>query len=997
MLLRSLPVLPLLCLGLVLGAQQELDVERYGEELPLDSLVILDGIFDVLDPHINLRNNLRLALRFEELARAGGRRDLAARAAVMTARSYRYLGDSEALFAALERAQELLGEQPDTPEHLEFWTETAFGYYLRNQIDSFHYGRLQYLATLRRSPFLSAPTEGEALARAAVSAAYSGQIPEAAELNEEARRIGLTQPTTDILFRTELTRATLASITGQHQLARRIMRTTLQDSTIHRTPYVLQSLIHSLALSYQEANLLDSAAFYIDLNLRTSSPEQDLPLYVNTLINLAQLYVELREWGKFTTTYQKLRAFRDAHPELRSELTDRTYQQLGAYAAARADDPDLAVRLVGESLAGFDYEAPNLINISVLDGAIDIYRMIGRYDLVYTTEEALDAYAKTIITQEHRDALVDLEVRYAALEQETALHAQQLALASSRERNWWLSGLALALLAVLAVTATVLRFRSARSRLLRRQKEQLVRLDAAKSRFFVNISHEFRTPLTLILAPLAQVQTLSRRTTVKRQAQLAYDNGQQLLTIVDEILDLSKLESGQLRVRNQAVELYAVLRRVFLSFHSAAHLRGVILSFQCHLAEDLWVHLDLDKLERILHKVIRDAIARSHSGGVVTLKATRPTPQELRLLIRDTGRALVTTAAPYHYSPKREQSPTAHERTTVGLALSSELAAVMGGELAVLDREGQGSDFVLTLPCSVAPPGLVPGDQPLLRPALANHEESPQTVEGSAPLVLVVEDNPDVLGYVVECLGEEFRCATACDGQEALELLPDYDFDLIVSDVMMPRIDGFELLELVRQDPRYAQLPFLFLTARDAPADRERGLQLGVDDYLTKPFVPAELTARIHNALRNRRRRDETVAPAKTPSSPDRTLLRLEDAIRSRLTDPQLSVTYLAQELGWSQRELTALVSQRTGLTPARLIQEVRLLEAERLLKDRRYHTVSETARAVGINSASYFSRLFTRRFGLRPSEYANAAARARFPGTPSPAAGGGAGAGEEI
>jgi DNA-binding response OmpR family regulator len=256
---------------------------------------------------------------------------------------------------------------------------------------------------------------------------------------------------------------------------------------------------------------------------------------------------------------------------------------------------------------------------------------------------------------------------------------------------------------------------------------------------------------------------------------------------------------------------------------------------------------------------------------------------------------------------------------------------------------------------------------------------APITIAGEKPRLLVVEDNPDMGKYLVQILEGQYQCVLATDGEEAIKQLKNGRFDCITSDVMMPNMDGFELREAINQNQEWRQIPFLLLTARNLEDDKIRGFQMGVDDYVTKPFSTRELRARIHNLISNKLERDSfakaeeaEVTAEKLPvlTEAQKLLKQAEAAILERLDDPHFGVEDLARAVNYSSRQLSRLLKKYTGLSSVNFILEVRLQKARELLEKRLCASVIEAQYEVGISSTSYFTRKFTERFGKNPSEF---------------------------
>ncbi|MCC6463562.1 MAG: response regulator, partial [Saprospiraceae bacterium] len=467
---------------------------------------------------------------------------------------------------------------------------------------------------------------------------------------------------------------------------------------------------------------------------------------------------------------------------------------------------------------------------------------------------------------------------------------------------------------------------------IRHQTEELKKLDEAKSRFFANVSHELRTPLTLVLGPLSTLlkgKRLDPRDAA--HAQSAHQHGQQLLQLVNEILDLSKMESGKMTLHETAVSCQPFMRRLVSAFESHAERHGILFVFEYALPDRLRLLVDEDKLQKVLNNLLSNALKFTppHAGGAITTRVSA-SEANIRISVQDTGRGIHPSDLPHvferFYQSSQPDTPV-EGGTGIGLALCREFAAVMQGRIWVESTLGQGSTFYFEFPKKEV---LGTGDAYVPDPedlAAAIGEPRPQpaaapALPGGQPAhtILLVEDNDSLRDYVQSILSVKYRVVTAENGQAAWQRLLDASPnsqpapglpELILSDVMMPVMDGFQLLEKLKSDDRYRHIPVVMLTARADLRDKLRALRIGVDDYLLKPFEEDELLARVDNLLRNYRARAqpaddlplappdaavaEEAAPAlKTVSREQQEWLeRLETMVADHLGDSRLSADWL--------------------------------------------------------------------------------------------------------
>lgn len=560
------------------------------------------------------------------------------------------------------------------------------------------------------------------------------------------------------------------------------------------------------------------------------------------------------------------------------------------------------------------------------------------------------------------------------------------------------------------------------------QARRLSELDAAKSRLFANLSHEFRTPLTLILAPLrgmlaGRYGPLSPE--VREQGALMLRNGQRLLRLINQVLDLAKLQADRMVLTRRPGDLVAFVGRATLAFAPLADGRQVALHFRSAVPE-LPFAFDADQLEKMLFNLLSNALKFTEAGGAVEVVLTADDGGAV-IAVRDSGVGIAPDALPYVFERFYQTDATStrrYEGTGIGLALARELVELHGGTIRAESTLGAGSTFTVWLPSDEAairaqprPTEVEPADGgaagELEIPARRDvvHAEPEDVGEGECDAagdrttVLVIDDNADVRTYVRSLLAPRYTVIEAADGAAGLEraraLLPD----LIVADVMMPELDGFALGRALKDDVMTDAIPVVLLTARATAADQVEGFGTGADAYLTKPFDPAVLEACVTALLTQRRRLrariagqapgDESVAaPAAEPSGcpaphepnppptapePSALVQRLRAVVVSRLTGPDLDPKVLAAAAGLSYHQLYRALRDECDMSPSRFIRGVRAECAADLLR-RREGTITEVAYAVGFDSLSYFSRAFRERYGAAPSAYL-----ATSPGAPTP------------
>lgn len=513
--------------------------------------------------------------------------------------------------------------------------------------------------------------------------------------------------------------------------------------------------------------------------------------------------------------------------------------------------------------------------------------------------------------------------------------------------------------------------------------ENLENLDQLKSEFFTNISHELRTPLTLITGPLEMALEKTDNRLVKEELELAHSNSKKLLNLINEIMDLSRLQEGKLKLNESSINFYNLVRRVFFSFHSLASIHQLEMEFSFEISKDLNLNVDVEKFEKVLNNLISNAIKYSDPGENVELRASRK-DDFVQISIIDTGQGIPSDELPHIFNRYYQSS---HGKSSiqggvgVGLTIANELTRLLGGTLSVTSEMGKGSNFTLALPIKEPVenvPVLKEEELWMSKEELSRSlDYQPLLLNGEQPKVLIVEDNQDMLSFLTQVLSPHFICSVSVDGVEALRKIQTETFDLILSDVMMPRMDGFSLKEKVNSLPGMRQIPFIMLTARVRDEDKLEGLSLGVDDYITKPFSTGELLARIKNALGNKIERENWLKenlgielfPDPLDSTEQKILKDAERCVLNNLSDTEFKVGDLARSIGYGERQLRRVIKSLTGFTPVGFILEIRMLKAFQLLENHQYLSVSEVRDEVGIESPSYFTTKFKDRFGINPKE----------------------------
>lgn len=566
---------------------------------------------------------------------------------------------------------------------------------------------------------------------------------------------------------------------------------------------------------------------------------------------------------------------------------------------------------------------------------------------------------------------------------------------------WYLRGWAIALWAGLVIGSLFLFMRNAiRRRAERSEAERIRELDAFKDRFFTNVTHEFRTPLTVIMGVAGQLERSGNGDAViQGQAGLIRRNSKRLLGLVDQMLDLTRLRHGRLVLDARPADLHAFLQRTIAMHRSHAQVRGVDLRAEVRGGPCI-AAFDAERLRQVIDNLCGNAIKFTPVGGSVHVRADLGTgaPCSLRLSMRDHGPGIAPEDLPCIFDRFHQgKEGAAAGGTGIGLALVKELVEAMGGSVIAESAPGRGSTFTLRLDLpraeadvldAVAAPPVEAAPPPLHLVSVEGngHADAPNG-EDDRPLLLVVEDDADVGEYIISCLGPTYRVLHAVDGNQGFAMAQEHVPDLVLSDVMMPGMDGFALCHALKSDPATSHIPVALLTARSDHPARLEGITRGADAYLVKPFDEQELIGVLHNLHRLQLRIQERTRqvwqeapppPHAAPSVPPeeepehRFLAQVRTLLEAHHADPAFGVEELAGKLGLSRSQVFRKVKALTGETPVTLLRTFRLARARTMLAQGGY-TVSEVAFACGFSSASYFSDVYLAVHGHRPSEQANA------------------------
>lgn len=644
---------------------------------------------------------------------------------------------------------------------------------------------------------------------------------------------------------------------------------------------------------------------------------------------------------------------------------------------------------------------------------------------------ALNYYEEFIIL---RDSVLNLENQRELISKESKYEYEKQALADSlqfaqqqqitqatvqNQRLGLIAG-AFALLFLLALAYAIYKSRQRAQAEADRVKE----LDAFKSKFYTNITHEFRTPLTVILGMIQQIKENPKKN-LDEGVTLIERNGKNLLNQINQILDLSKLETKSFNLNPVTDDLVSFVRYAAMSFQSNANSQNLSLRFFTPL-EKLTAQFDPDAMQKIVQNLVSNALKFTPSAGEVKVYLTQ-NGDNIELKVQDTGVGIAEAELPHifdRFYQVENPADKTQEGTGIGLAYVQELVRVMKGNISVESQVGVGTEFVVTLPLVVegggggvasAPPSPLKGE---LRPKINQKDSSlmnentrdivsaskaiaggsspsgaggahgakpthhsPLTTNNS-PQLLIIEDNPDVVAYLKNCLADQYQIDIAYNGKIGIEKAVENIPDLIITDVMMPEVGGYEVCDTLKNDERTSHIPIIMLTAKADMASKIAGLKRGADVYLSKPFDKEELLTRMEmmverqrklatyfaNALQNGVAENATeTIEAEVIEMEDVFIQKVKSIVEKNYRDEGFGLPQLCSKIGMSRSQLFRKMKALIGASPSGFIRDYRLTKAKELLEKGEMN-VSEVAWETGFTNLAHFSKVFQEKFGMPPS-----------------------------
>jgi len=552
--------------------------------------------------------------------------------------------------------------------------------------------------------------------------------------------------------------------------------------------------------------------------------------------------------------------------------------------------------------------------------------------------------------------------------------------------SWW--AMCIYTLAVLLMIGVIIYIITTYNQL--RQKVQVEQqVTDIKLRFFTNISHELRTPLTLIVGPVENILQNERISqSVRSQLEIVQSNSRRMLRMVNQLLEFRKIQNQKMKLKVQQTLLSELVNETSANFQKEAYDKHISFSVENH-AKDTTVWVDRGRMDTVLWNLLSNAFKFTPAGKRITVILDEK-PGFVSMAVKDEGIGIPHDKRSVlfeRFSSNNELSGSNTGGTGIGMNLVKELVDLHHGHIEVESEVGKGSTFTILLHKGKEHFGpeadFVADDNTTISVPVPMTLEDKLTQLEKAPqdnrrTVLVVDDNQDMRQFLAGILNSEYNVETAVDGEEAERIVRTKPLDLVITDLMMPHVDGLELTQFIKQNPDINYIPVILLTAKTAIESRLQALQYGADDYVTKPFEPEYLRARVHNLIAQRAQLEQSYrqrlmrletqkGDEQIPG--DAFLAKLLDIMNRQMDNNTLTVDELVEEMNMGRTVFFNKLKSMTGLSPVEFIREMRIKRAAQLLEERRYN-ITEVTYMVGMNDSRYFAKCFKATYGVTPSEY---------------------------
>jgi signal transduction histidine kinase/DNA-binding response OmpR family regulator len=763
-------------------------------------------------------------------------------------------------------------------------------------------------------------------------------------------------------------------------------------------PRMIANSHANLGKSYLHVDSLELAAYHIRQCLTIRSESDLITGLPMAYILLGDLDSEKGDFESAIAHYKKSIAYAETNGQIK-ELAKAHHQAAVAFLAI--NQLSKAKQNIEASIAYAQQANTKAQIVDSYQTASEVYALLGNFEKAHEMLQNLLVSKDSIADDDLGRELLrkDLAFDYAqrayrdSVENATVVRLQEAEIEKEKAstRILWVSIVVFIIL--IAVLFHRYRISQKQKKTIEEEREKLneaneklIGLDKMKSDFFANVSHEFRTPLTLILGP---VNRLLKKTDLDKK-EIKYletinDNAEQLNARINQILDLSRLEADINQLEKAPVGFKPFLDRLLGNYASTFEEKELQLDLDVQLDAELQLNLDQEKYGNVVNNLLSNAIKYTPQKGQISVKAWEE-DAELSLEVKDTGIGIPPEDLPRlfnrFYQAKNAQK---NNSSGIGLAICQELAVLMNGKIEVESEIGKGSAFTFSIPFEAV--GSETADE---RPVAIEATETRKQNTGAIDSILVIEDNESLREFIKDILSDDFNVTTAEHGQIALEMLNEATEhkkslpNLIVSDVMMPVMDGLTFLEKIKASDKLRHLPVIMLTAKANSQSKFDALRMGVDDYMTKPFDDKALMARIHGLLQNQKDRfafiQTEISGSEVPTEAAQEeavlmskadmqwLKQLEELVSEHLNDSEFTVVDYAEAMQVSERHFRRKLKKSTGLAFFEYIRTARLAKARTMLELGEKDTVAEVAYAVGFENPSYFSKVFAKEFGQKPN-----------------------------
>ncbi len=514
--------------------------------------------------------------------------------------------------------------------------------------------------------------------------------------------------------------------------------------------------------------------------------------------------------------------------------------------------------------------------------------------------------------------------------------------------------------------------------------DNLSKLDEAKTRHFQDIAHDLKSPISALIGFSKILKDEYEDELTKAVSEITENIlicGNKLNHLSEEIRDLIAHEVGSVELKKTGFSIDELISKVIRVFGQMAKSRQISLNYRPK-KEGLILNADLLKIEKVFYNLVANAIQYSNPGDHVLIESERK-EENLAISISDNGPGIPEYLQAIIFNRferlNEDESNPSRSGLGIGLSLANEIIKLHKGEIVVDSYVGKGTTFKISLPINES------SEKDVLEAVVRNDnypiqfEEVAQTISVSIPLkkeqnktcILVIDDNKLMRSMIKDILSGQYHLIEANNGEEALKLLKMYEVEMILTDLMMPVLNGFELLDILNETPEYQTIPCIIFSARDTEEDRLRGLQLGVNNFLSKPFNSEELKLRIQNLIKQKKDTSlnlpETFSSYNSSNAKKLLMKRLRNLVLDRIDDPNLGVSDLASEIAVSQRNLFRFIKEANESTPLEFIKQIRFQFAKELIEKKKVTTMSQASQSIGISNVTKFKDQFENRFGYLP------------------------------